>query len=348
MSIRLKVSLLVFIFLLASGLMHGQEKRQNTGTASAAQGETVPSERRPWRVVQTIFRQPDIDVKSVDECVIGEEVHPASERFYVRLANLGEGADAAALAWDVGRYTGFRPAQDKTLALYQRGPRQSAEGSAVQIRGRELGIWIDSDHPRPRHGDLIPVCPAHWWWDQNRSPWPFREADRELSFSFDLKVPTAQRQGKAEVYVTANFLFGDRRTKRQFWFAATLFDLRSEDRFPDIVHVDNWEGGTGLPILFSALNRRSAWLHPGPGSAQFTDRPFSDYRRFDFRVGPTELRAAIAAMRKHFPRLADASEDPSQYQLVHFNLNPEVYAPADSRGRLGLALRDINVVLLGR
>ena len=40
------------------------------------------------------------------------------------------------------------------------------------------------------------------------------------------------------------------------------------------------------------------------------------------------------------------SEDPSDYQLTHFNVNPEVYAPSGSRGRLGLALRDIRVVLL--
>jgi hypothetical protein len=63
-------------------------------------------------------------------------------------------------------------------------------------------------------------------------------------------------------------------------------------------------------------------------------------------VGATELRAAIVAMRKCLPKLTDASEDPRDYQLVHFNVNPEVYAPEGSRGRLGLAMRDIRVVLL--
>jgi hypothetical protein len=159
-------------------------------------------------------------------------------------------------------------------------------------------------------------------------------------------VPTPQRQGKAEVYLCAHFLFADSRSKRQFWFGASLFDLRSADCFPDTVHVDAWEVGTGLPILFSALNRKSAWLHPGPGSAQFTDRALDDYRRFDFRLGPTELRAAIAAMKKRLPQMAGASDDPRDYQLRHFNVNPEVYAPEGSRGQLGLALRDIRVLLL--
>ena len=93
---------------------------------------------------------------------------------------------------------------------------------------------------------------------------------------------------------------------------------------------------------------RSAWLHPAPGSAQFTDRPFDDYRSFDLRVGPAELCAAVAAMRKRIPQMASVSEDPREFELVHFNVNPEVYAPEGSRGRLGLAVRDIRVLLLGR
>jgi hypothetical protein len=34
--------------------------------------------------------------------------------------------------------------------------------------------------------------------------------------------------------------------------------------------------------------------------------------------------------------------------MVHFNLNPEVYAPKASRGRLGLTLRDVRVEVLSR
>lgn len=73
---------------------------------------------------------------------------------------------------------------------------------------------------------------------------------------------------------------------------------------------------------------------------------FDDYRGFDFRVGPTELRAAIAGMKKRLPQMANASDDPPDYRLIHFNVNPEVYASEGSRGRLGLALHDIRVLLL--
>ena len=73
-----------------------------------------------------------------------------------------------------------------------------------------------------------------------------------MSFSFDMKVPTAQREGKAEVYVCAYFLFSDQRSHRQFWLGPSLFDPRGSQYYPDIVHVNNWEAGTGLPILFTA------------------------------------------------------------------------------------------------
>jgi len=316
------------------------------GKLGAATQETAAEP--PRRVVKSIFLQPEIKTsKEVDASVIGE-VQPASERFYVRLGNYGKATPMARQAWNAGRYTGFQLPQNKSPAAYQRGPMPSGEGTTVQLLGREIGIWIDSDYPRPALGSLLPVCPAYWWWDLSRAPDPFRDAHRELSFSFELKVPTAVRQGTAEVYITTNFLFRDKRSKQQFWLAAFLFDPRGEERSPDTVHLDNWEGGTQLPILFSSLNLRSQWLHPGTGSSQFTDKPFEDYRRIDVCLGPEELRAAIASMRKAMPQFAAASEDPRDYQLIHFNINPEVSAPQGSRGQLGLALRDIRVELLRR
>ena len=110
--------------------------------------------------------------------------------------------------------------------------------------------------------------------------------------------------------------------------------------------MDTWEAGTQLPILFSALNTKSRWLHPGPRSSLFTDQPFADYRTFEVRVSAAELQAALGAMRKARPSLAAASADPRDYQLTHFNINPEVFAPAGSRGRLGMAIRDVRVDLL--
>jgi hypothetical protein len=278
--------------------------------------------------------------------VIGE-VHPESERFQVRLGNYGKDTLMKPQAWDAGRFTGLRWAPGESPAASQWGPLTGGGGTTVQVRGTGIGIWIDSDHPRPSVGALLPVCPGYWWWDLSRAPTPFALPDRELSFSFDLKVPTARKQSAADLYITTNFLFRDPATGQQFWLAATLFDPRGEDRFPDTVHFDSWEGGTQLPILFSALNAKSHWLHPGPGSATFSAQPFQEYRHFDVRLSAPELRRAIAAMRLAMPKLAGVGEDPAPYQLIHFNINPEVSAPPGSLGQLGLTLRDILVQVVG-
>jgi len=232
----------------------------------------------------SLFRQPEIGSHEVDSCMIGA-VEPQSERFLVRLGNYGPAAPLVLQAWDAGRFTRL-----SVPAGCQRGLLSEPDATAVQVHGREIGIWIDSDHPRPALGALLPITPAYWWQEISRPPLPFhipnsepdREQLRELAIAFDLKVPTANREGAAEVYVTTNFLFRDTRSKQGIWLAATLFDPRGEARFPDTVHMDSWEAGTQLPILFSALNTKSRWLHPGPRSSLFTDQPSPTTARLKF------------------------------------------------------------------
>lgn len=299
------------------------------------------SKTTPPRDSEAIFSQPAIgDTKAGTACVIGE-VHPDSEKFYVRIGNYGKTTPIVSQAWDAEAFTGL-----KVPAGFQFGPMAAENSTAVQVYGREIGIWMDSDHPRPALGSLLPITPAYWWWDFAKAPMPFAKKGAELAMSFEMKVPTASREGEAQPYITANFLFVDTRSQKQFWLAANLFDMRPESQFPDTVHFDGWEGGTQIPILYSALNNKSQWMHPGPESAFFTSQPFSEYRRFDIRVTAAELKTAIAAMQQRFPETAAISGNIADLRLVHFNLNPEVFAPKGSRGRLGLALRDVHVTIL--
>jgi|GEM_PF-243496 len=306
------------------------------GTSAAA----VAEEAEP--PVTVYVAQPAVEAPEVDARIIGNVQGPSGS-FVVRVANLGATADAAPVTWPVAERTGFDPAPGGDPSPYQRGPAAAAAGTAVQMRGPEIGIWIDSDLPRPEAGALIPVCPAYWWWDVKSAPWPFAQPGDELAFRFDLKVPTATRARGAEVYLCAYFLFRDARSGRSVWYGASLFDLRGP--LKELVHVDNWEAGTGLPILLAAIRPGSGWLHPGPGSAEAQTAPFSDYRRFEFRVSAPELLQGLAALRQRFPETGTLSTQAADYQLVHVNVNPEVYAPAGSRGQIGLALRDLRVAL---
>lgn len=53
-------------------------------------------------------------------------------------------------------------------------------------------------------------------------------------------------------------------------------------------------------------------------------------------------------MQKRFPETATVSGNIADLRLIHFNLNPEVFAPKGSRGRLGIVLRNIRVELIPR
>jgi hypothetical protein len=294
-------------------------------------------------MAESLFHQPAIsDTRAATACVIGE-VHPDSERFYVRIGNYGKTTPIVPQTWDASAFTGLQ-----VPTGCQFGPMAAENSTAVRVHGREIGIWIDSDHPRPALGSLLPITPAYWWWDFAKAPMPFAKEGVELAMSFDMKVPTASREGEAQPYITVNFLFLDTRSQKQFWLAANLFDMRPESQFPDTVHFDGWEGGTQIPILYSALNNKSQWMHPGKDSALFTSQPFVEYRRYDIRVTAAELKTAIVAMQKRFPETAAVSGNVADLRLIHFNLNPEVFAPKGSRGRLGLALRNIRVELVSR
>jgi hypothetical protein len=65
-------------------------------------------------------------------------------------------------------------------------------------------------------------------------------------------------------------------------------------------------------------------------------------------VTAAELKNAIHAMQARFPETSAVSDNPADLRMVHFNLNPEVFAPKASRGRLGLTLRDVCVEVLSR
>ena len=202
-------------------------------------------------IVETIFRQPEIEADAVDDRVIGE-VQPSGETFYVRIGNLGSNADAAALCWDVGRHTGFRPAPAESLGLYQRGPRQSAEGTAVRWR-----------RPRDRHLDRLrppsaaagsPPAPVPGLLVAGRKPahpgpLPIPTANCRFRSICRCRPPSDKARPRSISAPTSCSAIDD--SKRHFWLMERRCSTScAAERFPDTVHVDDWEGGTKLPILF--------------------------------------------------------------------------------------------------
>ena len=77
-----------------------------------------------------LVEQPTLDDAEAPRRIIGE-VRPDGEKFLVRIANMGRDAELAAVTWDVGQYTGFRPAAGDQLGPFQRGPVPSGGDSAT-------------------------------------------------------------------------------------------------------------------------------------------------------------------------------------------------------------------------
>lgn len=247
------------------------------------------------------------------------------------------------IGWDVGAFTGFH--LDAALrSQYQWAANTSANATAVQGYGDTLGLWLNTASAGFT-GELLPMTPVYDW-SGSEQVLPFQTAGRELSFSFELQVPTAERQGQAEVYVNAYFLFRNARTNLQFWYGAAVFDLRGTPS--EYVKVDDWEGGTGLAILNSVLADGGSFSHRGPGSASFQARTWPAFRYFDFRISEAEFQAGLGMLAQQSSAFVGTS--PQEYLLTHVNLNPEAYisktAGTGNEARLGLAVRKMKVSLV--
>ncbi len=294
----------------------------------------------PAPPAETYFSQPYISASQVDTTIIGEINPPAWNQFFIRMGAMGAQADSATVTWNVGQYTGLA-----ANSAYQRGPNNNTGATAVQALDNVVGIWINSASV-PYSGDLIPITPAYWWLPST-GPRPWVIPGSELSFSFELQVPYAARQGAGEVYVDGYFLFQDS-AGNSLWYGAHIFDLRPP--FPEAYFA--LDLGTGIPILstplgasiFSSYFYGPSYIHLGPGSNAFQQSAWTGYRYFDFRISRIEFEDALYRVRASYPNY---SNDPASYRITHINFNPEVAPRGETgengSGQIGMSVRYIQV-----
>ena len=228
-------------------------------------------------------------------------------------------ANPAKIDWDAGAYTGIQvPSQ------YQRAANGTTGSTAFQGYLNTVGLWFNTASDFFL-GDLIPMTMCYDFPAADVTK-PFATPNRELSYSFEMKIPTAERKGHAEVYACAYFMFQHETTGNTFWFGTSMFDLRG--RFPESVIVDDWAGGTKLAIAGTAMADGMEFSHRGPDSSLFQSAAWNDWKYFDFRVSEDEFQNVIdAAAAEH---AAFAGTRAEEYRLVHINMNPEAYTPKHS------------------
>ena len=284
------------------------------------------------------FSQPSIDASQVNTTIIGE-VNPENNKFLIRTSG-GPNSASNIVTWDVGKYTGFTPSGN--LGDYQRGPNNITDGTAVQIQGTTGGVWINSQQTA-NTASLITATPAYWWWNPTPHYKPFETSGSEVGFSFDMKVPTALRGGEGQAYVVAYFLFKDQNNpNNQFWYGAQVFDLRGP--VPETILKDDWENGTGLPIVLSILNDGSKWVSKAPSSKAFQKKTWSDFKYFEFRINDSQFKSVLTELKKNN---SSVSDNPADYYIDHINFNPEIYQAnggANNWAQLGMAFKNMQIV----
>jgi hypothetical protein len=353
----LKLATSALALALALHLGCGKPEPSDSSAASALTEETpdagplrtcpldVPNPSAVPGADAVYFTMPDIAASEVDCRTLATGKTPAVGRLNLGIWQIGiHGADTR-VTWPVGDTTGFSAGAATELPTWQRGPNDELWSSAIQMRGRTIGVWLNSGSTDvPMTGEILPGV-AHFDLPASAVPKPFAVPNVELSMAVEIQIPTAKRWGSGVPYAAAVYRFADQRPgneARLVWFSMVVYDPRGAP--PDNVMIDGCSTCSGAPILMSAAVPGRGFLALAPGSAQFSDTPWSGFRRFDFRVGAEQLGAALAAAKEKFG-LDDhqLSPDPADYGLIHINLNPEVFAPAGGGGAIGFSARGLTV-----
>jgi len=269
--------------------------------------------------------------------------------------NPGSESGDLAINWDVGLYTGFTP--PAPAANHQRGVSNITVGStAVQAAGNTVGFLIDSASltiPSTGSGTLFPIV-AQENFPKSRLFRPFAERGKTLVYAMQAQIPYAKgegtcgRAGSACAYATMYFDIQDVTTGLDFWYGATLFDTRgTPNGIGFLGETINYDGSTQQAIIGAVVNLSGAegamFTTALPTSAGFQSQTWPGYKAFQFAVTARNLRNAIQAVKTTFPQqYGNLSNDPANYQVFHFNFNPEV-AYFGGNAAIGVAFNNIRI-----
>jgi hypothetical protein len=312
----------------------------------AALGLQLTARAGPGTAPQEYFAQTPVTNIDTVALIGPRAVSPGVLHLIQWAKSTNDSADIA-VSWNVGALTGFSPlgAPDKT----QLGVANVVGASAMQAEGNQIGFLIDSaslGHAANAHLAMV----AHYDFVTPFKPF---SAGKLLVYSLDAQIPSALGSGRcgtpgsACAYATMYFDLKDSSSGLRFWYGAEIFDSRGTPN--GVGHLGEtlmFDGATHQAIVGGVINlsadEGARFTTALPSSDGFQAKPWKGYKPFVFAISPVNLQNAIASVRARFAQYAALSGDPADYEVVHFNFNPEV-AFFGGEGRIGVACENIHV-----
>jgi hypothetical protein len=303
---------------------------------------------------RVVFEQPDLHgVEGTFHVPIAELSYPEDREFNVVLWQpnpLRADGQLEPATWSVGDKTGFYPNGAK--AFTQRSFRDDFGKTAVQIDGRTIGAYLNSsDFPNGSDGYKLMIAPAYKP-ARKHQIYPFAEPRQAIENYMDLQVPVAKdsnRDGNF-TYVTACFVFWDRKTETRISFSATLFH-RAEGHVPpptrkrmQETEVGPFDGPSKSFQIINPVYPGSPVMTVASASTLVQYAPWRGWRTFDFFITSANFTSALAALKHRAPNFA-GSALASDYALIEWHLNAELTfstGPAE----LGWSMHDAKLILV--
>lgn len=332
---------------LCAAEVHGLETQRAVSTENRTS--------RAGRIVEhVLFRQPSLP--GIEGRLHVQARVPAGEFAMIGWQRNPATADGTfvPIDWDVGTKTGVSMDGDRLGA--QRGMRESAGSTAVQMAGGGVGAYLNSadlsvdgldteGRPLPGSDGYKLMVTPQVQFAPGEAVHPFRSDHGEIRVSLELQVPVAECAGRkgSLAYVNPVLVFIDAKRKVKISYIAGVFSKRTTgDPSKDVHHIAH-DAPSRSWMIQCRLLPGNRWMTVSDESETFQTSPWRGWRRFAFAITRENFAAALRALREQQPE-TDCSVDPADYGLRSFHLNAEINyetAPAE----LGWSMRRAEIVI---
>ena len=318
----------------------------DNGDGQSRADSPVEAELHGKESYQALFEQPDLH--HIDEHLL---VSPrpslvTPDRIHLIMWGLRDAVHMGPALWRMEDYTGLAVPEKEKSSLQRSVSPDSKPASGIQAKNRTVGIVIDSQSIDTHRMDAITPTVIHYDWGNTSIIRPFSDDDTGLVFSLYAQIPHTATEGGGVAQTAIYFSFLDTISGIQFWYGALLYDSRGEESYGERIGIDNCKICTGLPIVQTLPGEDGRYGSAHDGSQRAAVDTWRGFRKFSLYITPANFRAAIQDLAAKHASMGDLSPRPEDYELLHFNVNPEVFAPPGARASVGLSVTGIEIGLL--